>query len=279
MRKLVHLSISLICALLCGCRSVPNAPNSTSSTPSQTPTEAPRESMDEATPSSNVWNTNDVDISYVSRERKLISFTFDDAPASQIEHLLAVFASYNEANPDCKASASVFCNGYLFNSETPHVLSTALAMGWELGNHSYSHFDLTTLNASQIAEEIEKTDRLLEQVDGKRTHLFRPPFGRMNDTLREICPVPIVNWTIDTLDWAGTSVDDICQQVLTQKQDGSIVLMHDGYENTVEALKMLLPQLKAEGYQVLSVSAMAKMHDCALKQGSVYIRARKNGKS
>ena len=223
------------------------------------------------------WDVSDIDISYVSRERKLIAFTFDDAPSHELENLLAVFASYNEANPDCKATATVFCNGYFFDKQNAHTLNAALTMGWELGNHSYSHPDLTTLDEDTLQKEIAKTDELLSKFDGKRVHLFRPPYGRFDEKVRATCPAPIINWTIDTLDWSGTSTEEIVEQVLSQKADGSIVLMHDNCPNTVDALKILLPKLKEEGYQAVSVSTLAKMHERTLKPHGVYIRVRKNG--
>ena len=223
------------------------------------------------------WDTNDVDVSYVSREKKLISFTFDDSPSTHLEQLLSVFADFNEKNPDCKATATVFCNGYLFDNENTHTLHNAFVMGWELGNHSYSHPDMAKLSKEEVLNELEKTDKILQAIDGKSTHLFRPPFGSISEIVKEVCPTPIINWTIDTLDWSGTSVEDIQTQVLTQKYPGAIVLMHDHCSNTVDALKSLLPSLKEEGYQVVSVSTLAKMHNCTLKRGAVYIRARKKG--
>ena len=84
-----------------------------------------------------------------------------------------------------------------------------------------------------------------------------------------------MNWTIDTLDWTGASVDEIYSTVFEEKFSGAIVLMHDGYVNTVSALKRLLPDLKAAGYQIVSVSALAKAHNCRLRNGGEYIRARK----
>lgn len=230
------------------------------------------------TPKTNaVWDVSDVDVSYVCTERNLISFTFDDAPAKCMESLLSVFADYNQKNADCKATATVFCNGYFFDNNSLHTLVTAHAMGWEMGNHSYSHPDLVTLSAEEIADELNKTDALLEKVDGKATHLIRPPYGSVNDEVKRLAKAPIFHWTIDTLDWAETPTEEIYQQVMSQKFSGAVVLMHDNCPNTVEALKRLLPDLKAEGYQVVSLSAMAKVHECTLKQGSVYIRARKKG--
>lgn len=247
--------------------------------PSPVPVETPSEEEKDCTPAPLplYWDVSGVDTSYISAERKLIAFTFDDAPSHQLENLLAVFASYNEANPDCKGTATVFCNGYFFDSNSAHTLNAAVALGWELGNHSYSHPDLTTLGETDLRGEIEKTDALLYKIDGKKTHLFRPPYGRYNNDVRALCPTPIINWTIDTLDWSGMSAEEIVEEVLTGKADGSIVLMHDNCPNTVEALKILLPKLKEEGYQAVSLSALSKMHDCAFKRGSVYIRARKNG--
>ena len=87
-------------------------------------------------------------------------------------------------------------------------------------------------------------------------------------------PVPMIDWTIDTLDWSGVSEDAIYRAVFDNRFSGAIVLMHDGYPHTVDALKRLLPDLKADGYQVVSISTMAKMHGCTLKAGKVYTRLR-----
>ena len=88
---------------------------------------------------------------------------------------------------------------------------------------------------------------------------------------------PIIDWSIDTLDWTGVSETEICKEVLSKKYAGAIILMHDGYPHTRYALKQFLLDLKRENYQAVSVSAMAKAHECPLRRGGVYIRARKNG--
>lgn len=224
-----------------------------------------------------IWDVSDVDISDVDKTRKLLSFTFDDAPSRSLERILAVFAAFNESNPDCPASATFFLNGIRFDSNTPHTLTAALTLGMELGNHSYTHYDLTTLEETKLRTEIDETDKLLCAIDGRERHLFRAPFGKVNELVRSVVHTPIFDWTIDTLDWTGISENEIYEKVWSDKYPGAIVLMHDGYENTVSALKRLLPDLKEAGYQVTSISKMAKAHDCPLRKGSVYIRARKNG--
>ena len=220
------------------------------------------------------WDVSDVDISYVARGRKLLSLTFDDAPKSTLENILAVFADFNEQNPDFYATATLFCNGMHIHPSSRRTLETAVAMGFELSNHTYYHYDLTTLTTEELHDEIARTDRLLSQIDQKSLHLLRPPFGNCNAYVKANVSVPIINWTIDTLDWTGVCEEEILQSVLQNCYDGGIALLHDGYPNTVNALKRILPALKEKGYQVVSVSAMATAHDCPLKNGSEYIRAR-----
>ena len=222
-----------------------------------------------------VWKVDDVDISRISTTRKLIAFSFDDAPSRSLENIIAVYAAFNEANPDCLASATIFCNSGRFDTQTPHLLTACLAMQMELGNHTHSHYDLTSLSKTALLDEINKTDEALYKIDGKPRHLLRAPFGKSNDFVEENAPTPLINWTIDTLDWSGVSEDAIYRAVFENRFSGAIVLMHDGYKHTIDALKRLLPDLKADGYQVVSVSQLAKAHGCTLRRGSTYIRARK----
>ena len=223
----------------------------------------------------NVWDVTNADISKLDPDRKLIAFTYDDAPASNLENLLAVYTAYNEANPDCIATATLFCNGNRIDETFSHTLRSALALGFELGNHTFSHPDLSKLSIENIAGEIDQTDSILSKLDGKPRHLFRAPYGKISDQVQKQVQTPILNWTIDTLDWKDKTAQEIYDSVWEQKYAGAIVLMHDGYENTVTAMKTLLPDLKEAGYQAVTISQMSKAHDCPLRVGSVYIRARK----
>ena len=224
---------------------------------------------------SEIWDVSDIDVSKIDFSRKYIAFTFDDAPSRTMENIFAVYADFNDHNPDCTASATVFFNGNLFDEQNNHHLYVASALGFELGNHTHTHADLTTLSTDEIMDEIRRTDAILEKVDSKPYHLLRAPFGRTNKTVKQCAYTPLIDWTIDTLDWTGASADDIFNSVFSKRFSGAIVLMHDGYENTVDALKRLLPALKEDGYQVVSVSQLSKMQNCPLKRGNVYIRARK----
>ena len=222
-----------------------------------------------------VWDLSDINVSDIDPSRNLIAFTFDDAPSSELENILAVFAEFNENNPDCKAFASLFCNGYLCDESSLVTLHAAYALGFEMGNHTYSHFDLTSLNDSKLKTEIDETDKLLQRIDGKKRHLLRAPFGKINDLVKQTAYTPLIDWTIDTLDWTGKTEKEIFDEVFNHKEDGHIVLMHDTKGHTTSALKLLLPALKEANYQVVSVSQLAKAHGCILQRGNIYIRARK----
>ncbi len=278
LKKYVHLIPALLLFITCACQTHPRQgvqPPLTKSEIVYSSSEdfsaiEKRGEVDE-----DVWDTSDVNISEIDKNRKLIAFTFDDAPSKTMENILAVFAAFNEKNPDCKASATFFFNGRLFDNHSLHLAHAALALGCELGNHTHAHADLTKLTKEEISQEIDKTDAILSKIDGKPRHLLRAPFGRINEQVKSLAPVPIVDWTIDTLDWTGCTAENIYDEVFGNLFSGAIVLMHDGYEHTVSALKLLLPALKANGYQVVSVSKMSKAHACPLRRGSVYIRARR----
>ncbi len=247
--------------------STPAEPSEPSEQTPPTPSPAPTEQ-------SAFWEDSAVDISLLNPNKKLISFTFDDGPGKTLENILAVFADFNENNPDCIATATLFCNGRLINESSAQTLSMATLLGWELGNHTYSHCDLAQLPDDRLSYEIDTVEDQLRKIDGKPQHLFRAPYGRITEEAKSRAGVPVFNWTVDTLDWTGVSAEEIYNEVMTKIYAGAIVLMHDGYLETVRALKRLLPDLKNAGYQVTDVSQMAKAHGCKLKNGTEYIRCR-----
>ena len=275
--KSAGLSFCLIFLTACGAKISPENSFNATLPPSFASFEENSNLLTEAEPSreEGVWDLSDLDISYVQSNRKLMAFTFDDGPSKTMENILAVFADYNEHNPDCIATATFFLNGMHITQEAYPLLHTALILGCELGNHTHNHHDITTLSHEELQTEITATDQLLARVDGKPLHLLRPPFGHINEDVKAHLQTPVINWTIDTLDWTGEPEENIYNCVFNARFSGAIVLMHDGYQATVNALKRLLPDLKADGYQIVSVSALAKAHGCKLYNQKEYIRARK----
>lgn len=251
------LSLSLL-FLFSACTKTPvSPPDSSGSRPGE-----PEESL---------WDTSQTDLSHIRSER-LIAFTFDDGPKAETEDLLDVFEDFNEDNPDWQAHATLFTLGGNIDGRES-TLTRACDLGMELGNHSFSHPNLTTLSDDMLLDEINRTDQLLEEIDGKDRHLLRPPGGHYDDRVLSLVQAPCINWTgnLDTQDWTETSEENTIYNIVSSNLiDGGIVLMHQGYKRTVEAVRRLLPALKQLGFQVVSVSELAKAYGIDIYAGQAY---------
>ena len=131
--------------------------------------------------------------------------------------------------------------------------------GHEIGNHSYSHPDMTTLSSDKIAEDILRAETLLESLTGVKPNLFRPPSGAYNNRVVETAQglgYQVVQWDCDSRDWKRLEVKQILSNILSKVQNGSITLLHSGAPNTKEALPLLIDQLKSQGYAFMTVGEM-----------------------
>lgn len=220
-----------------------------------------------------LWDASATDISHIGKNRRLIAFTFDDGPTEKTNDLLDVFASFNEANPDCTAHATLFTIGARVSDENAQILTRAVSMNCELGNHTFTHTDLTTLSDGKAKEELQKTDDVLKSFDGKAVHLVRPAGGHADRRILSLYPAVFINWTasLDVSDWQeSVTENDIYNTVSSNLLDGGIVLMHQGYDKSMSAVKRLLPDLKARGFQVVSVSELIKYYDAKAEIGKLY---------
>ena len=140
----------------------------------------------------------------------------------------------------------------------------------ELSNHTYDHKDLTKLTSSQITEEIEKTNSLIQNAAGRAPDTLRPPGGTYNESVQNLAGMSIIKWSIDTKDWKTKSEDQTYQCVIDNVQDGSIVLMHDIHEWSVDAALRLIPDLMEKGYKLVTVQELAEAKGITLENGKVY---------
>lgn len=151
-----------------------------------------------------------------------------------------------------------FLGGYWLE-KYPEYARKVVASGHEIGNHTYSHPHLNSLNPEEIRHELEHNHALIVDVTGFTPTLFRPPFGEYSNKVIEAAGAvgyQTIQWSIDSLDWRNPSVDFIVNRVLSQIRPGSIVLFHNNGQNTLASLKILLPKLKALGYQIVPISEL-----------------------
>ena len=134
--------------------------------------------------------------------------------------------------------------------------------GHEIGNHTWSHGNLTRLGRDRIREEVRKTEEVLMRICGEKPAVFRPPGGCWSESsiaVVEEMGYTCVLWSVDTRDWTMPGADSVIRRVAGKTRGGDIVLFHDlGDEKlpTPDALRVLLPQLREEGYEFVTVSEL-----------------------
>ena len=194
--------------------------------------------------------------------KKLVALTFDDGPSEYTKRILRTLKQY-----DSVATFFVVGNRVeLFED----VLKEELEIGCEIGNHTYEHKVLTELNAEQIWLQIYRTNEAVKKVTGEYPTLMRPPCGFDNGSTNCIIAMPLILWSVDTKDWQTQNCYCSVQTVLENVKDGDIILMHDMYEASAEAVETIVPSLIAEGYQLVTVSELAEYRGMILQEGEEY---------
>lgn len=194
----------------------------------------------------------------INIDEKIIALTFDDGPHRKYtSEILDILAKFN-------ARATFFIVGE--NAEkNPNVVSRMYDEGHELAIHTYTH----PLRSSvpNMLKEIKQTHDTIYGISGFSPTLFRPVEGRYTDELidavvKEGYKVVMWSWHMDTLDWKSPGVNKIVDIVLNGTKPGNVVLFHDGggnREQTVKALKKILPELEKQGYKFVTISELIEV--------------------
>ncbi|GLC88052.1 polysaccharide deacetylase family protein [Lysinibacillus piscis] len=178
---------------------------------------------------------------------KRIALTFDDGPHPKVtEQILNTLDKYH-------AKATFFMLGSRVQYY-PNIAKDVLARGHEIGNHTWTHPVLTKMTAEQVTREYTSTAKEIEKANGHAATLFRPPYGATNDTVNAQIPVPVVLWTIDTMDWKHRNAQQLLPYVKKNLHNNAIVLMHDIHQSTADGLDEVLAYLQSEGYECVTVS-------------------------
>lgn len=131
----------------------------------------------------------------------------------------------------------------------PSLVRDQVSAGMWVGNHSWSHPHMTQLSSSQMSSEITRTQQAIQSATGSAPKLFRPPYGETNSTLKSIEAqngLTEVLWSVDSQDWNGASTAQIVAAA-GRMQNGDVILMHDQYQTTVQAIPQIAQNLKSRG--------------------------------
>lgn len=134
-----------------------------------------------------------------------------------------------------------------------------MKQGMKYGSHSNTHPHVNNLNYEKNIEEIEKSNDKIESIIGKRTNLYRAPYGEYNNTVIKAATDKgyyTIQWNLDTLDYTGLTGSEMWNRLDLKLSSGDIILMHNGTKHTADSLDMILKNIKQKGYDVVPVSEL-----------------------
>lgn len=183
--------------------------------------------------------------------KKVVALTFDDGPSI---YTIDIINTLRELD----ACATFFVLG---NKVEAYIdtLKLSLKYGNELGNHSYNHKWLSRLSITGFIDQIEKTQNIIKSNLDYLPLYLRPTYGSVNNRMRKNTDLKIILWNVDTKDWKIKNVDRIVEKATTNIKDGDIILMHDVYKRTSKALIKIIPILKEQGFQFVTISELEEI--------------------
>lgn len=209
---------------------------------------------------------------YIDPNKPMVALTFDDGPGVRTMELLKVL----EKNG---ARATFFTCGVNLTRrgiDTKNILKKMKDIGCDISNHTMDHKQLSTLSKKEIRSQVKGVNEIVRTYIGEDAAQLRPPYGDgiHNKKVIKNVGMPMICWSIDTLDWQTKSKKKTVKAVMKNVQDGDIILMHDIHSWSVDAAMEMIPKLIKKGYQLVTVSEMARARGVELENGKTYFNFR-----
>ena len=183
------------------------------------------------------------------QEKQKIALTFDDGPHPSGTPVLL----------DGLAERNVKVTFFVIGENAvkyPKLLTREAEEGHIIGNHTYSHVDLTKMSQETAECELEKTNAAIEAVTGKETEYMRPPYGAWKKEMEENTGMIAVLWNVDPLDWNTDNETEIVNKVVTETEENDIILLHDCYLSSAKAALRIIDIMQAKGYEFVTVDEL-----------------------
>jgi peptidoglycan/xylan/chitin deacetylase (PgdA/CDA1 family) len=201
-----------------------------------------------------------------TQQPKLIALTFDDGPRR----------STTTALLDGLAERGVQATFFLIGAQVENNRDVVQRMdqeGHQIGIHTYDHVKLTDLNQADFDAQVARTRTLLEEILGHNHFLLRPPYGMLDESVKQWAQCPIILWSIDPEDWKDQNTAREVEQIVSQAKDGSIILMHDIFPASVDAALQVVDALHQQGYLFCTVEDLFAARGITLEDGTMYWNA------
>ena len=175
-----------------------------------------------------------------------LALTFDDGPDPRYTPKLL------DGLAERGVRASFFLTGE--NAEKyPELVERMQEEGHLIGNHTYSHLQLTRDNREQFRGELVRTNGIIKEITGEEAVYVRPPYGSWDKSFEDELNMFPVLWNIDPLDWCTSNASAVVDRVLSRIKENAVILMHDEYASTVSAALRIVDVQQEEGYEFVTV--------------------------
>lgn len=194
--------------------------------------------------------------------KPMIALSFDDGPNSKTTSVILDTLEQNNA------SATFFIvSNRLSRQSNADCAKRMVELGCQLGNHTYDH---KHYGKDVTAADITNGINAVKEATGYAPSAFRPTGGYLSDTIKNSAGAPICLWSVDTNDWKYKDAERTSKYVLNTAGDGDIILMHDIYKTSAEAVQKFVPELVKRGYQVVNIAELAYYKDTEMQNGKIY---------
>lgn len=199
---------------------------------------------------------------YLDITKPMVALTWDDGPKSSVgNHLMDVLEANN-------GRGTFFIVGERIDKD-PDEVKRMVADGHEVGNHSWDHDEkLSKKGVDYIRSEFDKTNQKVQELTGVTPTLVRLPGGIASEDVKSTLTMPMIFWSIDTLDWKTKNAQSTIDAIQGNIKDGDIVLMHELYDATSQACDTVIPWLNQQGYQMVTVSELIQFRQAAVVGGN-----------
>ena len=195
------------------------------------------------------------------KEEKIIALTFDDGPHPIFTpKILDLLDEY-------QIKATFFVLGK-YVELYPEIIKRQIDEGHEIGNHTFSHINVNKSSNKIVIEEFERTQIAISSITQVEPKILRPPYGILNEKIIDFankndCAIILWSQTRDPKDWSNPEAKIIADTILSQVKNGDVILLHDyvyfDESHTLEALKVILPELKDRGYKFVTISELMNL--------------------
>ena len=186
----------------------------------------------------------------VQTDEKKVAFTMNCAwNADDIDSILETLKNNN-------VKITFFIVGDWID-KFPEAVKKINSEGHEIASHSNTHPHVNNLSYEENIKEIEESNKKIDNITGKKTKVYRPPYGEYNDTVIKAAQDKgyyCIQWSLDTLDYTGITGEEMWKKLEGKIKSGDIILSHNGTKHTADSLDMLIKNIKNKGLEIVLVS-------------------------